>query len=101
MLMEFGDGGRTRTYDLRIMSSKPPAVDKEDKELTSANPAKSCKIRNPRATKNTQLSSQNCENNKGGMATNAAPTQKPARVSASFTIQPRHRTAREPDAPEV
>jgi hypothetical protein len=46
-----GGGGRTRTYDLRIMSSEPPVADKQDKRLSSA---ESGKIRNLGATEKRQ-----------------------------------------------
>jgi len=45
-----GGGGRTRTYDLRIMSPETPVADKEDKGLSSA---ESCKVlQNPQPTRN-------------------------------------------------
>src|SRR5437899_11326214 len=37
---KIGGGGRTRTYDLRIMSSEPLATNKEDTGITSAEPCK-------------------------------------------------------------
>jgi len=45
-----GGGGRTRTYDLRIMSSKPPVADKEDQGLSSAEPGKG--LQNPQPPRN-------------------------------------------------
>jgi hypothetical protein len=40
VLDKIGGGGRTRTYDLRIMSSEPPVADKQDKGVSSAEPGK-------------------------------------------------------------
>ncbi len=45
-----GGGGRTRTYDLRIMSSEPPVADKQDKGLNSAEPGKV--LQNPQPPRN-------------------------------------------------
>jgi hypothetical protein len=56
MLMEFGGGGRTRTYDLRIMRSELPAVNKEDKGLQSAEPGKV--LQNPQPPRNQEQATQ-------------------------------------------
>ena len=45
-----GGGGRTRTYDLRIMSCQPAAEGKEDKELSSAESGKV--LQNPQPPRN-------------------------------------------------
>ena len=45
-----GGGGRTRTYDLRIMSSEPPNADKEDKGFSSAESGKV--LQNPQPPRN-------------------------------------------------
>jgi hypothetical protein len=50
VIEEIGGGGRTRTYDLRIMSSEPPDVDKEDKGLSSAESGKV--LQNPQPPRN-------------------------------------------------
>ena len=38
--LNFGGGGRTRTYDLRIMSASPPTENKADQQLSSEEPGK-------------------------------------------------------------
>ena len=48
--VESGGGGRTRTYDLRVMSSEPPVADKQDKGLSSAEPGKV--LQNPQPPRN-------------------------------------------------
>jgi hypothetical protein len=48
-----GGGGRTRTYDLRIMSHPTGADSKQLQQDTCADSGKSCKIRTTRAPKRT------------------------------------------------
>ena len=55
---EIGGGAWTRTTDLRIMSRQSGADSKDLQQDSSASPANSCKIRNPRATTNRQLLQQ-------------------------------------------
>jgi hypothetical protein len=50
-----GGGGRTRTYDLRIMSSEPPTAGKEDKELSSAESGKI--LQDPQPPRNNEQAS--------------------------------------------
>ena len=51
-----GGGGRTRTYDLRIMSSEPPVADKQDKGVSSADSGKVLQNpHRPRTKKDGQL----------------------------------------------
>jgi hypothetical protein len=45
-----GGGGRTRTYDVRIMSSATPVADKEDKGLSPADSGKV--VQNPHLPRN-------------------------------------------------